>query len=184
MFDNLRFAFFKKALRQMLEKGRRRGRRTHTFQTAKTIGLLFDASTAKDRQEILEWADNFVKSGKTVTLLGYFNEKQLPENPGFKAFSKKDLDWKGLPKHPGALAFADTKFDLLLTYNRLEQWPLAWIAACSQAAMKIGVPGKLPHDFDLLLETPSEKGLRFFAEQLALYLDKIIPNKYEPSSIL
>jgi hypothetical protein len=50
--------------------------------------------------------------------------------------------------------------------------------------MKIGTTTSVPHDFDMVLETPAEKGIRFFVDQLDLYLKKIIPSKHEPASAL
>jgi hypothetical protein len=40
--------------------------------------------------------------------------------------------------------------------------------------MKIGFATHRPNDFDIQLETPEGKGIRYFTEQLALYLGKIV----------
>jgi hypothetical protein len=182
MFNFLRTYFFNKALRLSLAAARRR--RPQTLRSARTIALLFDATVEKNRREWLEFARRLEKEGKTVQLLGYFSEKALPESAGFDVFSAKELNWKGLPKSEKALSFAQGKPDLLLCYNPDEQRPLAWVAATIQAGMKIGTVTDTPNDFDLLLETPTAKGVRFFLDQLHLYLEKIVLTKHEPARAL
>jgi hypothetical protein len=45
--------------------------------------------------------------------------------------------------------------------------------------MKIGFATEQPNDLDLQLETPPEKGIRHFTEQLERYLDTIVLSKNE-----
>jgi len=63
---------------------------------------------------------------------------------------------------------------LLICLNPADEAPLAWLAIHSEAAMKTGFITEYPNDFDMILEIPAEKGIRYFTEQLHLYLDKIV----------
>lgn len=173
MLTNIRQYFFLRNLRYLLAAPRR-VRRTHTLETARTVGLLFDATAEKMRKEVLEYARILEKKGKKVHLLGYFATKQPPmPAPDFAFFFKKEIAWTGQPKSEKAAQFAQEKFDLLLSLNPDDLPPLSWLAAQSAAAMKIGFATQSPHDLDVQLETPPEKGIRYFAEQLELYLGKI-----------
>jgi len=172
MIAPLRTILYKKALREMLAS-KKRHRQVHTFDTARTIGLLFDASSETARRESLEFARLMEKKGKKVSVLGFFNSKQAPEAPGFDSFFLKETSWLGQPKSEKAKAFAAEKFDLLLTLNPDDHPPLEWLAASSQASFKIGFATSRPNDLDIQLETPEGKGIRYFTEQLALYLGKI-----------
>jgi hypothetical protein len=65
------------------------------------------------------------------------------------------------------------KTDVLLVLNPNQLIPLEWVAVQHPAAMKIGMPTENPHDFDLQIEIPADKGIPYFAQQLKFYLQKI-----------
>ena len=173
MLAPLRALLFKKALRELLSS-QKRTRQVHTLDSARTVGVLFDATSETARKESLEFVKSLEKQGKKVSALGFFNAKQMPENQSFDAFFAKETTWTGTPKSPKAADFVKQKFDLLLTLNPDELPPLEWLAAQSQSAFKIGFATSRPNDFDIQLETPEGKGIRYFTEQLALYLGKIV----------
>ncbi len=176
MLAQIRAIFFNKALRALLASQHRK-RQTHTLDSARHIGILFDASSQTIRQEVGEFAKKLEKAGKKVRMLGFFNSNNLPEAHTFDAFTLKESNWQGLPKSEKAATFSKEKFDLLLSFNPDETPQLEWLAAASPAAMKIGLATQHPNDFDIQLETPEGKGLHFFAEQLDIYLDKIVLTK-------
>lgn len=176
MIDQIRSAFFKNALGKLLA-GQKRQRKIHTLNSARTIGLLFDATTESTRKEVQDFAQKLEKEGKKVQIFGFFNIKQAPENPGFNHFAQKESTWARIPKSEKAIAFASESFELLLSFNPSELPQLNWIAAASKAAMKIGLASVQPNDFDIQLETPDGKGFRFFTEELRGYLDKIVLTK-------
>jgi hypothetical protein len=173
MLAPLRALLFKKALRELLTS-QKRTRQVHTLDSARTVGVLFDATSETARKESLEFVRSLEKQGKKVSALGFFNDKKAPENQAFDSFFLKETSWLGQPKSEKALGFSNEKFDLLLTLNPDEHPPLEWLAAKSQAAFKIGFATSRPNDFDIQLETPEGKGIRYFTEQLALYLGKIV----------
>ncbi|MFN0213930.1 MAG: DUF6913 domain-containing protein [Saprospiraceae bacterium] len=175
MLAPLRTLLFKKALRNLLAS-QKRSRQVHTLESARTVGVLFDAGSETTRRESLEFVRSLEKQGKKVSTLGFFNMKQTPENQIFDSFFAKETTWLGQPKSEKATSFIKQKFDLLLTLNPDELPPLEWLAAQSQAAFKIGFATSRPNDFDIQLETPEGKGIQYFTEQLALYLGKIVLN--------
>lgn len=178
MLEFIRSALYKKSLQRVLTTQKRR-RQAHNFNSAKKIGILFDATTEKTRHEVMVYASQLVERGKSVRLFGYFKTKQPPESHTFNFFYQKETTWTGVPKSEKATAFAQEKFDLLIYLDPEECLPLEWLAAASQASMKVGYATDRPNDFDLLLETPGDKGLPYFIEQLHLYLDKIVLTKNE-----
>lgn len=174
MFSPLRKFLFNKALRNLLNT-QKRARRPHTLESARSIGVLFDATSETARNESLEFAKKLEKQGKKVSTLGFFNLKPAPENGLFDSFGAKEVSsWNGQPTSPKADAFAKQTFDVLLTLNPDELPALEWVAAQSQAAFKIGFATGRPNDFDIQLETPEGKGVRYFTEQLGHYLGKIV----------
>jgi hypothetical protein len=170
MFRSLRNKMGRRALRQWLHSATRQ-RAAHTLESAKSIGLLFDANHEKTRRDCLEWAKRLEKSGKKVHLLGYFDLPKPPaEAPGFDYFFLKELAFDLRPKSGKAAAFVAQKLDLLLCIDFDAHLAVEWVAAMSPAAMKIGVATEQPNDFDLQLDTPAERGVPFFVEQLERYL--------------
>jgi hypothetical protein len=172
MLHSLRQTLLHKAMRQLLVVQKRK-RQVFTLESARTVAVLFDATDDKTRREVLGFVENLQKKGKKVNTLGFFNLKQMTENQTFDFFTLKETTWTGQPKSDKAAAFTSVKTDLLICFNPADLSALSWMAAASQSAMKIGYVSQRPHDLDLQLEIPADKGIRFFIEQMALYLDKI-----------
>ncbi|MEQ1747210.1 MAG: hypothetical protein ABMA02_17400 [Saprospiraceae bacterium] len=184
MLEKLRSFLLQRLIRRALAALNRQ-RKVHTLDSARTIGLLFDASDEKDRKDVLALAKS-LKEGrrKSVHLLGFIDDKQPLVQTEFPQFSQKELRWNGQIVSESVDKFLAEKPDLLLCLNRRQTLPLAWVAVESKATMKIGTAATAPHDFDMVLETPEDKGIRFFMDQLELYLTKIIPSKHESASAL
>ena len=184
MLEKIRVSLFRKSLRRALSEQKRR-RNTYTLKNARTVGILFDATQEKNRREVLDFVQTLQKEGKKVRLLGFFDLKKQPEEKyDFDFFTLKETSWIQEPKHEKALAFAQEKFDLLLSLNPDNRLPLQWLAVRSGAAMKVGMSTIFPHDFDFIVETPANKGIRFFVEQMKFYLDKLVLTRHEPAAAL
>lgn len=184
MLDQFRHALFLKALRRVLDV-QKRNRKTYTLQSAKNIGLLFDASDNTYSSELLELSRSLEKKGKKIQLLGFFNSKLAPEGTKFPHFTLKNCRWwTRVPNSESATAFAAEPFDLLLCFNPNNLDPLHHVAASSKAMMKMGYATGLPNDYDILMDTSTKKGPRHFIEQLEIYLDKIVLSKHEPAGAL
>lgn len=186
MLKTLRTALFNRLLRQTLAAQKRK-RKIHTLKSANTIGILFDATEEKDRRDVLEFAHNLEEGHrKRVKLLGFVDtKKHVVGQTLFPQFTQKDLRWNGKPEGDAVQHFLAEKYDLLLCLNPTEANSVAWVAAAVTAFTKIGMPTATPHDFDIMLEAPREKGIPFFLHQLDLYLDKIVPSsKHEPASTI
>ena len=184
MLEKLRTFFLSRQLRLTLAEQNRQ-RKVHTLQSAHTIGILFDATEEKDRKDVLALAEMMQEGQrKKVRLLGFVDDKQPLGQTQFPQFTPKDLKWNGKFVSVAVDTFLADQPDLLLCLNKRRILPLAWVAAASRAAMKIGTATPPPHDFDMVLETPADKGIRFFVDQLELYLNKIVPSKHEPASAL
>ncbi|MBU6342223.1 MAG: hypothetical protein KGS48_12075 [Bacteroidetes bacterium] len=172
MLEKIRIALFKNALHSLFVQ-QKRNRFLHNTQSAQTIGLLFDATKLQDRKEVLVFTETLEKKGKKVDLLGFFNQREAPDNSTFPNFNQKDLSWIYIPKSENALQFAQKKHDLLICLNPAQMPALAWVALKNQALMKIGLAGALANDFDLQLDVPENKGPQYFFDQMLLYLNKL-----------
>ena len=172
MLQSLRALFFKKALQQALNNTQRR-RKAFTPESARSIGILFDAASDATRREVEQYAEKMRNKGKKVSVLAYFDTPKAPENPGSDSFFRKEVSWKGIPVSAQALAFAKETFDLLMVFNPESLMPVDWLAASSMAAMKTGFATEKPNDYDFALDLAQNRQAKLFFEQLHHYLEKI-----------
>ncbi len=146
-----------------------------TPNEAKSVALLFDATTLENRKVIEQFSDKLHKAGKKVTILGFFNEKTQHNGWTFRFFNKKDVSWKGVPTGNEVQRFLEEKFDLLYHCSINECLPLEWLAALAKARFKIG---PAIHDwiyYDLIVGGKFEN-LNHFIEQAAFHAAKITKN--------
>jgi hypothetical protein len=183
MFESIKKIFFLKALRQTLATHQRH-RVAFALKNAKTIGILFNAGNEKQRREVLTVAQSLEKQGKKVNLLGFVNAKITESSTSYRTFTRKELNWKGIPEGETVANFTKEKFNLLICFNPDTLLPLDWLAVMSNATMKTGMATPQPNDYDFQLEIPGSKPFQYFIEQLEFYLDKIILSKYEPAAAL
>ena len=173
MFESFRKRSAIAGLKQCLS-AQKRARKAWSLDKAGSIAIVFDATNAKTRTEVETWAKELGKGGKKVTLLGFFNEKKAPAPPpDFDWYFAKETHWNYSPKSEKVSKFLGSTTDVLIVLNPKQLLPLEWVAAQHKAAMKIGMQTDFPHDFDLQIEIPSDKGVPFFAQELKHYLEKI-----------
>ena len=182
MLEIIRAALLRRSLRHLLATQKRR-RKTHTLESARSIGILFDGTEEKDRRDVLHFAQGLKNPNKKIRLLGFVDIKKTAlGQTQFPQFTQKDQRWNGALHSEAVQAFLSEPFDLLLCLNSSRATLVEWVAAASKAAMKIGTYTDQANDFDIMLETPAEKGVPFFTDQLDLYLHKIVPSKYESAA--
>jgi hypothetical protein len=172
MLEQFRLRQFRKSLTAALSAQKRK-RTVHTLETAKRIGLLFDATNEAKRREVSALSKTLVQRGKTVQLLGFINVKNPVENIDFEHFTAKEVSWFHQVKSEKALRFARENFDLLLCINPDGALVVDWLAVSSQAAMKIGIATEQTNDYDVQLDIPAGKNLDFFISQLETYLNTL-----------
>ncbi len=180
MLDRLRMALLRRSLRQLVEHSKRR-RRPHTFDTARSVALLFDASEEETRKIVALWAEGFTEREhrKRLHVLAFVDDAHTVGQSRFPQFTAQDLGWRGRLEGPAVEHFLAETPDLLLCFNPRQLLPVQWVAAASKATMKIGNTNEPPHDFDLVVETPPEKDIQFFLREATHYLSKIVPVHHE-----
>src|SRR4030095_7093583 len=91
------------------------GHQTVSFDAAKKIGLLYDATEQKDFEIVKEYVKSVRSRQKEVLALGYVDKKELPQNQfaqlGLDFFTKKDLNWQRFPQSLEVSNFIKQPFD-------------------------------------------------------------------------
>lgn len=150
------------------------------FESTKSIGVLWDASSENDLPDITAMTRKMTELGKTVEVLAWIPGKTVPDRltglTYMKFLKKTDLNLFFIPKSEDYMLFAEKKFDLLIGINPLRVFPLSFIATVSPAPMKAGTDdSKEPENepYDLMIQTGSPFNTADFLEQIFHYLNLI-----------
>lgn len=147
--------------------------RSCNFDTARNIGILFNANKEEDVKVVLSFKRKLLKERKKVSLMGYKDVNELSEDEKQPIFCNKDLSLNQTPKKQAVLDFIDVPFDLLIALHVEDCQPLEYIAAASAAKFRIGHYRADKTDFyDFMVYGKSQK-LNVVIEQMETYLKKI-----------
>ncbi len=172
LLSKIKHHYFKKELMKQISQSTTK-RRAHS--DTKTIGIVFDASLAENREIIAMQAENLRSKGKKVRILGFFNDKMPHEGTPYPYFNLKDLDWRSIPKKEADVIadFIKQPFDLLYTYVMGENKIVDFITAVSQANFKAGRFTELHDESHLSIDTQTNTDFKFLIRQIDLYLAKV-----------
>lgn len=166
--------FFHRYLLKKQLKSRRQSakRKLVNLDTAKTVGILFDATELDDRNVVLKYAKALKDQGKRVRTLGYFDNKLENENFTFSHFNRKKLDWALRPTGEAVMTFMKEQLDLLLTIDPLTKFHMEYIAALSNAHLKVGPYTDNTYCYDLMIDAGAGSNLHSFINQIEHLLKK------------
>lgn len=149
------------------------------FTSVKTVGILFNATENENLELVKRYVRYLKEEGKKVKVIGFFSTKEIPDitysRVEYDFFSKKDLNWYLKPALDED--FINQEFDLLIDLNIHEDFPLYYIAALSKAKFKIGRYSAGNSIYDLMIEVPLDKGIKYLLRNIDHYL--LLINKKE-----
>ncbi len=143
------------------------------FDTARNIGVLFNATNEADTKIVLSFKRELKAKGKKVSLMGYKDVKELSEDEKFPVFCNKDLGLSQTPKKQDVLDFIEKPFDLLIALHVDNCQPLEYIAAASTAKFRIGHYRENKTDFYDFMIYGKSHDLKVVIKQMETYLKKI-----------
>ena len=166
----------KLALKKSL-KSHERNKLFHNFNTARSVGLLFDATD----HENYETARSFTKflSEKKIRIfgLGFADSKEVMNfyqyYTGFHFFTIKDSNWQGIPSNHNINDFINEKIDILIDLHLSENFQLDYINAMSKASFKIGPYTPDSSKYDFMIDIKANPTADFLCEQIKHYLSII-----------
>lgn len=143
------------------------------IQSAKSVGILFDATALDRRQAVLQYADQLKKQRKKVTLLGYFDVKQSQgASHDFKFFDKKQINWLQMPKGENVDFFLQQNFDIFVFLNPTTTNYSEYIAALAKAHLKVGPISTEIDAYDLMLNVKNKASIKDFIQHMEAILKK------------
>lgn len=143
------------------------------LNSAKSVGLLLDATELAGREVVLKFSEELKKQGKKVKLLAYFGGNAKVANFVFTHFTKKDLDWALRPKNEDIKKFINEPFDILINLTPYGSLPLEYIAAFSKAKFRVGPSTEKTYCYELMIDTAAKKDLQSFIQQVTFFINKM-----------
>jgi hypothetical protein len=159
-------------------KNHKRVQKSVPFSEAKTIGILYDATTERDYELVKKFVKEIRDQHKDVLALGYYDKKELPDTRfvklGLDFFTKKHLNWHLKPHHHGIHNFINAEFDILINLAIEKNFPLKYIFAKTKARFKIGRYEKInARYYDMMIHTDENVSLGKFIELVVHYLNQL-----------
>jgi hypothetical protein len=122
-----------------------RDKRFHSFDTAKTVGIVFKVEEGMIPPEVFSVRKFLLKKNIQCSVVGYCDSKALPEElshiTSLDLFTKQELNWYGRPIAENVNKFLQNSYDIVIDLCRDEErypYPLKYIVSTVQASMIIG----------------------------------------------
>jgi hypothetical protein len=151
-----------------------------SFDKAKTVGIIFNATDKEEFELVKRYVRYLKECNKKVKSIGFFNTDKIPDLTYSKLewdfFTVKDLAWNYIPNKSFIENFINEEFDILIDMNIHHNFPLHYISCLSKAHFKIGLYNP-NSDYDLMIDMPEEKGLKFFLRNVDQYIQLLKSNK-------
>lgn len=167
-------------LRDLKHNTRRKS--VYNLEDAKSIGILFDATTKDKIKEVKPLVDYFFGLRKEVKAFGFVNGKHYDEchipKLQYDFFNKKDLNWYYKPQNDYIKNFVKKEYDILINLCDSTCVPFKYLVASSLARFKVGQFEKEYDIYDLMIKIEKkERTIENLISEIVKYL-KII-NKTE-----
>ncbi len=165
----------------------RRKKQVFNLKSAKSIGILFDATRPEDFDLVREFYQDLKKTGHALSVLGFVNDKEVPAHYLFKKdfilFTKKMLNWFGKPVTEEVINFSKCPFDILIDLTMTDQFVFDYIAGSSPARFKVGRYKEKPVYADMMIHLEEDSSLEYFIELVKNYLETINRPELSPNFI-
>ena len=152
-----------------------RNKRIHSFDTAKTVGLVFKMDKDTLPPEVLSTMRFLIGKGITCSSIGYYSGNVLPDSviatSSISLFTKAELSWYGRPISDDVDRFLQQHYDIVIDFCReAEVYPVQYIVSSVQAAMVIGGVQYRDCPYDLIIDAQKVGTLEDYVEQIKHYL--------------
>lgn len=146
--------------------------------SAKTVGILYDATNPRNDEEIKEFMDALKNENLKLESIALFLSKNTAKMPMATAknfyIGIKELSFFRIPYTNDAKKFMDEEYDILIDCNFEKHFSLQYLSSLSRAHFKVGPSGGYHQNVcDLTIALKEPIKMKDFLEQTTHYL-KII----------
>jgi hypothetical protein len=147
------------------------------LEDAKSIGILYDATSEEQIKIIKPFVSYFFDLKKDVKALGYVNSKQLSFHHTPKLqydfFYQKDLNWYYKPQNYIIDNFVKKEYDILINLCDSSIIPIKYLVASSIAHFKIGIHEENYEIYDLMISLKDDKSMEKLMYEIKHYINLI-----------
>jgi hypothetical protein len=158
-----------------LQKGKLRSKRLLTFDEARTVGVLFNATDPASYDGVRKFITHLSSRHIRVKVFGYCAGKTVPNiflsDPVIRTFSTKEVDFSYFPSAYICEEFTVSNFDILVNLDTSEELPLLVLSTLANATLKIGCSTKNISCYDLMLDVSPDKSIDYMVGQMNIYLN-------------
>lgn len=146
------------------------------LDSARSIGIIFNARDERTFKQIREFADRLRGGGlRSVKALGFVPKAEvasfLQSSQDFDFFTREDFNWYYKPQGRKVVGFISEPFDILIDLRINKFIPLLFVVGLSRAHFKVGRYGeKFKEFYDLMIDVDGNSDLQYLIDQVMHYL--------------
>ncbi len=184
LFSNMRTRVGAWSLRKTVNS-RKRHKKVFNLHTARSIGILYDATNHNYFEPVLKFAKELKDNNSEVSVLGFINSKDVPDKylfkKGYAYFNKSEMNWYYKPTSEDAISFMNLKLDILIDLNLERSLLFDFIVATSLARFKVGRYRKDCKYYDFMIQIKNDPTFEYFIQQVKHYLEMINRPELSPN---
>jgi len=135
----------------------------------RSVGVILSLEEFKDYDKIKEIFTDFGINENRIKFITYLSDKDFQLNHWDDYFSPEDFGWSGNITNIALNEFIDFKYDVLISYYRLDNTDLNLVTAKSKANFKIGISNFDQRLNDFIIDIGTEH-INVFRNELEKYL--------------
>ncbi len=135
----------------------------------RSVGIILSLEEFKDYDKIKEIFTDFGINENRIKFITYISNKDFQLNHWDDYFSPEDFGWSGNITNIALNEFIDFKYDVLISYYRLDNTDLNLVTAKSKANFKIGISNFDQRLNDFIIDIGTEH-INVFRNELEKYL--------------
>jgi hypothetical protein len=152
------------------------------WDDAKKIMLIFDGSNVSRYPLFNDIVKKLTTEGKKVSAISWYPKKELADScltqNNIVFFSKRDLNWFGMPDEHFLKTVTGDSYDLCLNLSLTQLDETSLIMKLCDAKLKVSQQWEGNVDADFMLEISEDRDEKFFVEQIIYYLRTVNANSY------
>ena len=158
-------------------KANKRLKEVCNLDAAKSVGILYDATSEEQIKQVKPFVDYFSDLKKDVKALGYVNAKQLSychiPKLQYDFFYQKDLNWYYKPHNYIIDNFIKKEYDILINLCDGSCIPIKYLVASSVAHFKIGQHEDGYEIYDLMIALKEDRSMDKLMHEIKHYINLI-----------
>jgi hypothetical protein len=154
-----------------------RQRQVFNFDTARSIGVIFDASLQQNYEKVCKLLNFMIEKKIRVVAIGYIENENAKNmysyQSGVNFFTSNNLNWCRFPNIESVTSFIDLKLDILIDLTTDSWLPVDYVLALSKAKFKVGRYQNSTTYYDMMIDVSKNPSTDFLITQVKHYLSVI-----------